>query len=104
MEHSSNGLRVRISYRFPARHVLISHDASESLTYNFKLTNELGMVLCTIEALEVAAHGRVPLIVKNRYDMAYHQLDIHLPRLTEISTDEATCMAESQGMRGVRGV
>ncbi|KAH9934295.1 ketoacyl-synt-domain-containing protein [Fomitopsis serialis] len=43
-----------------------AHDMPESLTYDFQLTNEHGETLCTVQALEVAAHGRAPPLVRNR--------------------------------------
>ena len=51
---------------------------TEALVYNFTLTNEIGVPLCTIEGLEVAAHGRTPLTIQNRYEIVDHTLDIHL--------------------------
>lgn len=51
---------------------------TDMLTYNFTLTNEVGVPLCTIESLEVAAHGRTPLTVQNRYEMVQHTLDINV--------------------------
>ncbi|KAH9934282.1 ketoacyl-synt-domain-containing protein [Fomitopsis serialis] len=63
--------------------------APDSLTYDFTLTNEHGLPLCTIKALEVAAHGRVPLVVQNRYEMVYRQLNIRLSNPSEMCDDAA---------------
>ncbi|KZT71132.1 ketoacyl-synt-domain-containing protein [Daedalea quercina L-15889] len=51
----------------------------DSLTYDFKITNGSGLILCSIEALEVVAHGQAPLAVQNRYEVIYHQLNIRVP-------------------------
>ncbi|TFY55679.1 hypothetical protein EVJ58_g8093 [Rhodofomes roseus] len=59
----------------------------EALTYNFTLTNEAGLPLCTIEGLEVAAHGKTPLLVQNRYEIVYQRLDIGLSGAFETSGD-----------------
>ncbi|KAH9918099.1 ketoacyl-synt-domain-containing protein [Fomitopsis serialis] len=72
----------------------------ESLTYDFKLMNERGQTLCTIDALEVAAHGRTPLIVQHRYDMAHRQLDIHLSISSE-SGDNGSNMKTTMIVDGV---
>ncbi|KAH9926041.1 uncharacterized protein B0H18DRAFT_954918 [Fomitopsis serialis] len=74
------------------------------------LMNERGQTLCTIDALEVAAHGRTPLIVQHRYDMAHRQLDIHLSissesgdngsnmKTTMIVDGESLCFIASKGV------
>ncbi|KZT66436.1 hypothetical protein DAEQUDRAFT_739999 [Daedalea quercina L-15889] len=61
----------------------------ESLTYDCTLANEFGIPLCTIEALEVAAHGRMPLTIRNRYELVDHQLDIHISKSSVDNVDQA---------------
>lgn len=70
--------RFEMSLPFPVSSLRTHDGTSESLTYDFKITNEHGVVLCTIEALEVAVHGRIPLMVQDRYEVAYRQLNVRV--------------------------